>query len=139
LPLCLNLHINWLTLWFSWMVSKHWLTLSSLEYIWFHGQPYFVRLLQQSWLTLKMAFYYNQYPVDTFFSLATKVFGCLHQWTNYFLHCNANMAWIVKGMNAFFFQFCIHFIGKGWWCCNKRRWCLFLGVLLFYVNEFFLN
>ncbi len=137
LPFHLSLCINWLTLWFSWMVSKHWLTSSSLEYIWFCGQLYFVKLLWQSWFMLNIIFYYNQYLANMFLPLTTKVFWHLHQWIDDFLPCNVNMEWIMKGMDVFFFWFCIHFIGKGWWRCNKRKWCLFQGMLLLMWMMFF--
>ncbi len=41
--------------------------------------------------------YHNQHPIDQFFPLAIKVFGCLHKHVNVFLHNCANAIWSLKG------------------------------------------
>jgi hypothetical protein len=46
---------------------------------------------------VKEGLYHDHYPMDVFLPLAIKVFGCLHQHVNKFLHQCANMVWTIKG------------------------------------------
>jgi hypothetical protein len=44
--------------------------------------------------------YYDRFPMDMFLPFAIKVFGCLHQQVDEFLHQCANMAWGAKGIGG---------------------------------------
>ncbi len=46
---------------------------------------------------VKEGFYHDHHLIDTFFPLAIKVFGCLHQQADIFFHRCASMVWLVKG------------------------------------------
>jgi hypothetical protein len=45
-------------------------------------------------------YYRNWFPMDMFFFLIVKVFKCLHQQADKFLHQFVNMTWGVKGIKG---------------------------------------
>ncbi len=48
----------------------------------------------------KDGFYHDRFPTDMFILLTIKVFRCLHQQADGFLHQCANMAWGTKGIGG---------------------------------------
>ncbi len=57
--------------------------------------------------------YRNQHPKDDFIPLVVKIFGCLHQHVDNFLHQCANMAWSTKGSKGFSLSI-LHSYYKQW-------------------------
>jgi hypothetical protein len=51
----------------------------------------------------KERLYHDWHLVDVCILLATKVFGCLHQYVDDIFHRCANMVWLAKGIEFFSF------------------------------------